>query len=470
MLPTPAAAAAIPPDEKSPLVDPLMAVGPSQAANEELQGDELQARCAVLMKSEWHTIRNMNKTDCGLGSFKHNPDMLNADAPVYTERRMRSNARMRYTPPNNTIIGALEALVLSDLRPATVFSHWRILLLVLFHLTLATILAVIYSFIDVSKDDKTDFMSGTKDFADLCVTGIVFLLGGFVTTMLNRWWSFRSQCVGGLHQACVNLNMYAAALWPSAKPEHRQARRLVSRYALASYQLLFIEGRAADYERDPVTGADGARAAVRAMEDCGTLLPEEVAVLEHLPVRSAVVVSWLAAFFERVMDKDSGLACSAFYRTSDNGRFSIIYGQLFAARNAISLCHMFMGTQLPYGYIHLILIVVHLTCLANSIFCGIHLGQMIRSTTQGHDVPEVLGPLLVIRVIRTVFVPMLLDGMILIGSVIAMPLGDDEDDFPAGGFIEAMEDECLAPGAALEQFHPASSEKIHLITEEKAPP
>ena len=56
----------------------------------------------------------------------------------------------------------------------------------------------------------------------------------------------------------------------------------------------------------------------------------------------------------------------------------------------------------------------------------------------------------------------LLDGMLLIGSVIAMPLGDDEDDFPAGSFIESLEDACLAPGSAIEQYHPAYSKVTNL--------
>ena len=182
-----------------------------------------------------------------------------------------------------------------------------------------------------------------------------------------------------------------------------------------------------------------------------------------MPAKSSIVIGWLAAFWEAVMDPHSPLECSTtFARNADNGRFSIIWGQVFAARNAISLCHMYMQTQLPYGYIHLILIVVQLTCVANSIYCGIHLGQMMRTASVENDVTQVLVPLIIVRFMRIVFVPLLLDGMLLIGSVIAMPLGDDEDDFPAGSFIESLEDECLAPGSAIEQYHPAYSNVTNL--------
>ena len=43
---------------------------------------------------------------------------------------------------NNTIRGAFEAIILSDLRPATVFSSFRLRMVILFYLTISTALAV----------------------------------------------------------------------------------------------------------------------------------------------------------------------------------------------------------------------------------------------------------------------------------------------------------------------------------------
>jgi hypothetical protein len=70
----------------------------------------------------------------------------------------------------------------------------------------------------------------------------------------------------------------------------------------------------------------------------------------------------LAAFFEKAMDPKSGLACSSrLCRNSDNGRYGVIFGQIFHAHNAITLCYQYLQSQLPYGYIHLILLTVQLT-------------------------------------------------------------------------------------------------------------
>ena len=67
---------------------------------------------------------------------------------------------------------------MGELRPATVFSSVRLMGFVFGHLGLAMVLCLVYAFIDVDSGDRKGFLDGVKDFADLCVTGIVFLLGG----------------------------------------------------------------------------------------------------------------------------------------------------------------------------------------------------------------------------------------------------------------------------------------------------
>ena len=65
--------------------------------------------------------------------------------------------------------------------------------------------------------------------------------------------------------------------------------------------------------------------------------------------------------------------------TGDNGRYSQIFGQLMNARSSINLAQSHLQCQLPYGYVHLILLVIHATRLANSIFSGIQLGHVLQA-------------------------------------------------------------------------------------------
>ena len=96
-----------------------------------------------------------------------------------------------------------------------------------------------------------------------------------------------------------------------------------------------------------------------------------------------MVVAWLAAFWESALDAKSTLACARSPTNCDNGRYSVVTNQLFAARNCITLAQSHLNCQLPYGYIHLILLIIHATCLANTLYSGIQLGTVLREDHVG---------------------------------------------------------------------------------------
>jgi hypothetical protein len=114
--------------------------------------------------------------------------VLRATAPKDSTRRKRSAERSHYQAHNGTVLGALRAMFYAELRPATIFHSSRILMLLLGHVIIATALTIVYYHVRIHTE-AANFITGIKDFADLCVTGVVFLLGGFVTTMLTRWYA-----------------------------------------------------------------------------------------------------------------------------------------------------------------------------------------------------------------------------------------------------------------------------------------
>jgi len=180
--------------------------------------------------------------------------------------------------------------------------------------------------------------------------------------------------------------------------------------------------------------------------------------LRGVPGKASAALTWLAAFWETAFNPRSGKACSDAIaaRNCDNGRYSVVYGQIFLARAAMVETDSYLNTQLPYGYMHLILVFVHATCFANSIFCGIHLGDALHEMADEHAGPESCVPFIAVRVMRILFIPILLDGLLLVCDVIANPLGDDEDDLPAGQLLEHLEDEVLAAMVVLDKAHPAN--------------
>ena len=403
-----------------------------------------------------HELIAQLATDIDLAAVTFDPALLYKGSPRTSERRLRSKARAHSTlgkVHDTTHIGTLEFLWNAKLRNATVFDcAKRPVMTTALNLVIAYGVGGIYlglSPVVIS----ADIMLVIKEFIDLCITGIIFLLSGFVVTMLTRWWAMRTQCVGALHGAIANLATISAAMWPTSSASDREARAINARYGLLAYKMLYLEARAADEEDESVELDDRLPELVSG----GLLTQEEAAALAGLPAKSAAVLGWLAAFWERVFDKESGLVASQFFRTADNGRYSVVFGQLFAARQSVSLTYSYLNTQIPFGYLHLLLVVTSVTAFANSFYCGVSLGSTLKDLNSKHAGAETYLPYLFVRTLRILFVPMLLDGLMVIGTVIAMPLGNDLDDYPAGTFFENLEDECATVGAAVESCsHPTS--------------
>lgn len=381
--------------------------------------------------------------------------MLYAESPVQTDRRRRSVKRGMYQT-QITMFTFFKRICTCDGKEigTTIFVARRLQVTVLLYFLIALTLCLLYAFVlgpGVGDTTSEWDINAMKDYVDLSITGLIFLEATYLTTMIARWWAVRTQCCGALHQSLSFLSMYAAGVWPTSSKSDREARELIARLNLASYQLLFIEARGAELlEKD----RSGMAKAVRGLVGAGTLLPEEADVLDHMPDKSAVVVGWLGAFWEEVLGRSSNLECATAF--SDPrvaaGRYTVIFDKLSSAKNAIELCKFYLSTQLPYGLVNLLQIVVHMTCLTNSVFCGIHLGTAMKHLHPAHS----LVPLTIIRTSRVCLLPVVLDGILLIARIIALPMGLDRDDFVAGAHIEALEDACLAPGVRARHGPPCS--------------
>mmetsp|Transcript_48866 Transcript_48866/g.135574 ORF Transcript_48866/g.135574 Transcript_48866/m.135574 type:complete len:160 (-) Transcript_48866:355-834(-) len=140
-----------------------------------------------------------------------------------------------------------------------------------------------------------------------------------------------------------------------------------------------------------------------------------------------------------------------------NGRYSVIANQLIKAREAVNKTNAYLTCQIPFGYVHLILLLVHLTCFCNTLYTGINFGEMLSQLHRQNAGPEEYVPLYIARILRLLLLPLILDGMMLIGSVIANPLGTEADDFPSSRYLEEMEDEGLAVSEGIVAYHPSST-------------
>ena len=284
-----------------------------------------------------------------------------------------------------------------------------------------------------SKNSLQDTMDALETFLDLTVTGVMLLLGQFVSQTLSRWWDIRTRGVGNLWGAINDLSMWASAWWPKEGGSQQAARVLVRRYGLLAMDLLFRQGRGED---GPADMAD--------LVAKGRLEPHEAAVLAPLPSKSQVVISWLTLFWTRVF-QDDGLDC-ALPSWPDPTRFQLVMGKCAEARGAIGLTLAYTDTQLPFAYVHLLASVTHLTLLVNALFSGCTLGRTLHESRDikaegGYDVFVLL---IFVKLMRIIFMPLLLVGLLHLGVRMENPLQRKANNFPSAAYLEYMGSECEA--------------------------
>ena len=77
----------------------------------------------------------------------------------------------------------------------------------------------------------------------LIATGLIFILGPYVTLAVSRWWTVRKEGIGGLWGAVDDLCVWSAAWFYKGSLADHSARALVLRYGLLSHALLYKEAR-----------------------------------------------------------------------------------------------------------------------------------------------------------------------------------------------------------------------------------
>ena len=173
----------MPPKESSPLVpskgdDELEAA--AGALSHEKKSAQLNQTWRSLQKETgpafgWSGIEfpQVRTSIMMIEDFKHTPGLYYADTPLHPQRRERALRYRNYRPNPGTFLTAASAILNSKLRAATVFGHSQIWSVALLHVSIAAGLAIAYNYIHLH---DTDFISGIKDFVDVCVTGVIFLL------------------------------------------------------------------------------------------------------------------------------------------------------------------------------------------------------------------------------------------------------------------------------------------------------
>jgi len=227
-----------------------------------------------------------------------------------------------------------------------------------------------------------------------------FVLALFISTSLARWWALRVTALGKVFDSLANTCMIVAS--ELHDPRWWEVRNCVMKYGMASVELLVHAARDSD-EVDTLSE-----------QDLGLLTDTEVEFMqeyEDLWQRPMVIWAWILHIVTDAMDHG---------RVPTPSRQAVIR-QCLNARDGMAAINMFLDTQLPFAYVHLITLLVNTQNILMAIKAGLIFAMAVEEGSVFVMVQQVFS---------TAIIVFLYQAILSIAYMVSDPFGDDVLDFP----------------------------------------
>lgn len=227
---------------------------------------------------------------------------------------------------------------------------------------------------------------------------VPFVLALFVSLTLSRWWALRVTALGKVFDSLANTCMIVASELNDLR--WKEVRTGVMKYGMASIELLV---QAAREDED-----------IESLVELDLLTDIEAEFMKEYELpwqRPMVVWAWIMHIVSDAMDHD---------KTPAPSRQAVI-GQCLAARDGMANINMYLDTQLPFAYVHLITLLVNVQNILMAIKSGLKFATALPTG----------DPLIMIQqVATTAIIVFIYQALLTIAYTIMDPFGDDVLDFP----------------------------------------
>lgn len=245
-----------------------------------------------------------------------------------------------------------------------------------------------------------------RQFAMIMTTLAAFLLSFYTSICVGRWWTIRTQGVGGLKKAAVELELYTCQF----VTQDEKILSAIRRYTRASLILVALWRRhQLDHIKDQLVGRN-----ILTEEEVNLLLKWNHCLHE-------TIWSWQGAIIALLSKEgkipNQPLLCFLLERVSEG-------------RTAAQCIHTHIAVRVPLPYVHLLgwLVKMHNTILA--IIMGTLFGAAVRD---GRTI------ICVQLFCRTLILPFLFNAILLINAELSDPFDGGVAGFPCSTYEKTFE-------------------------------
>jgi hypothetical protein len=262
-----------------------------------------------------------------------------------------------------------------------------------------------------------------RAFASIMTGLAAFLLTFYTSIAVGRWWTMRSDGIGALKAAVVDLHM----LLQQCVTTNETVLSAVQRYGRASLLLIFLWRKK---ELDQLKAILGPKKYdILTDEECDLLAEDHCGkgILSNempAPPRHETIWAWQTGIVTKL--KEQGKI------TSDQ-LFIMLLQKCTDGRAAVQCIHTHLAVKIPMQYVHLLGLLVKMHNLVLSIIMGLLFGAALRN---GYII------LCVQLFARTLILPFLFNAILLINCALCDPFDGEESDFPGEIYQASLGNDC----------------------------
>mmetsp|Transcript_23164 Transcript_23164/g.37021 ORF Transcript_23164/g.37021 Transcript_23164/m.37021 type:complete len:421 (+) Transcript_23164:113-1375(+) len=242
-----------------------------------------------------------------------------------------------------------------------------------------------------------------------------FLMALYTSMGVGRWWTIRTQGVGGIKTATVDLE------WTICQfvTQDKDVLSAIKRYGRASLKLIFLwrqfgeGGQLTDNVKEQLLQND-------------LLTKDEVAQLKGLThCLHETIWAWQIGIVS--MLRKNGLIKS-------NSIYQLLLDHCEHGRQAVQCAHTHLAIKIPMQYIHLLGFIVKVHNLILAVIMGLLFGMSFRQR-------EFVTCCLLFG--RTLILPFLFNALLLINADLSDPFeGKGTNDFPEANLVNGLDKDC----------------------------
>lgn len=256
----------------------------------------------------------------------------------------------------------------------------------------------------------------------------MFIFGLFTSLTIGRWWAVRVGAVGKVLDAIVHVTTHltnAVEKKKDLRPEDRdiaeQDIHKVIKLGCASIQCITQISRGDEYMKE----------ALLSMKRDELVTEEEAALLSDCTDTVLLCWAWITTLGINILTR-VGLP------PPNHNPF---LASVQDTSMAITRLQAFHDSQLPFPYVHMMVMLVNVHNLLISFIDGMHLCQVINGmAVAGVSEKQALSAALI--VLHLLLVPTMYQGLLHICFLLEDPMGDDITDFPIRSFQVRVYDHC----------------------------